>query len=59
MTKRNLLSSDPVVKNWRVLYTTALFESDKQKLVERIVQAERVLIRRARELFASTDVVFP
>jgi|SRR6516164_3553964 hypothetical protein len=55
MTERNPLSSDPVVKNWRVLYTAALFEGDKQKLAERIVQAERVLIRRARELFVTTN----
>jgi hypothetical protein len=39
------------VQNWRALYRAALFERDPLKSTERILQAERVLIRRARELF--------
>ena len=36
---------------WRDLYKAALFEVDNAKLPERIVQAEKALVVRARELF--------
>jgi len=36
---------------WRDLYKAALFEVDKTKLPERIAQAEKALVLRARELF--------
>ncbi|HEY7099623.1 MAG TPA: hypothetical protein VH437_23055 [Terriglobales bacterium] len=39
------------VQTWRDLYRAALFEKDKQKQRERIAEAEKALIRRARELF--------
>jgi hypothetical protein len=38
---------------WRELYTVALFESDKARVPERIAQAERAIVVRAREIFAS------
>jgi len=44
-----------MVSNWRVLYTAALFEKDKHKLPARIAQAEKELVRRARELFTTSD----
>jgi len=47
------LSSVPAgVPNWRELYKAALFEGNRQELPLRIVEAERALILRARELFA-------
>ena len=40
-----------MASNWRELYSAAVLESNQQKLPERIWEAERELIRRARELF--------
>jgi len=49
------MSTDVVVppenNSWRSLYRAALFEPDKTKLCNRIVDAETVLKSRARELF--------
>lgn len=36
---------------WRELYVAALFESDLGKVTNRIAEAERALVGRARELF--------
>lgn len=36
---------------WRALYKAALFEVDRTKLPERIAEAEKALLIRARELF--------
>lgn len=36
---------------WRDLYVAALFESDNERLSERIAQAKQALVVRARELF--------
>ena len=36
---------------WRDLYKAALFEVDKTRLPERMAQAERAVVLRARELF--------
>jgi|SRR5947209_19444942 len=41
----------PMSKSWKELYKTALFETDKKKLSERIAQADLALAVRARELF--------
>lgn len=38
-------------KTWQELYRAALFETDKTKTVERIAEAERVIVARARSLF--------
>lgn len=38
-------------QNWRELYVAALFEVDPSKVAERIAEAERALVLRARELF--------
>ena len=40
---------------WRSLYLTALFETDKSRLPGRILRAERALVRREHELFATTS----
>lgn len=40
-------------RNWRELYTAALFETDKDRVPARIADAERAILVRARELFAA------
>lgn len=43
---------------WRELYKAALFETDRSKIPNRIEQAERAIIMRARQLFGSaTDTI--
>ena len=37
--------------NWKELYRAALFETDKNRMAERIANAEWALALRARELF--------
>ena len=44
-------AASSTVMNWRELYKVALFETDKNKVPERIAQAEWALVLRARELF--------
>ncbi len=39
------------VPEWRSLYLTALFETDRSRLPGRIYRAQRALLRRERELF--------
>jgi hypothetical protein len=41
--------------SWKDLYQAALFESDFNKLPERIADAETALIMRARELFYASE----
>ncbi|MGO8794123.1 MAG: hypothetical protein ACLQLC_04815 [Candidatus Sulfotelmatobacter sp.] len=41
------------VRNWKDLYTAALFEVDNKKIPERITDAEKAIVARARELFAA------
>jgi hypothetical protein len=40
-------------RNWKELYTAALFENDNGRVPERIAEAERAIIDRARELFSA------
>ncbi len=48
-TDRHLgLSASP---GWRALYVAALFETDEGRLVQRIDEAKKALVVRARELF--------
>ena len=42
-----------VSRNWRELYTAALFETDKERVPARIADAEKAILVRARELFAA------
>jgi hypothetical protein len=46
-----VLSSQGLNQNWQQLYKTALFETNRNKVAERIAEAERVTTARARELF--------
>lgn len=59
MTARNPESSELwSIERWHALYRAALFENDPLKITNRIVQAQRVLTRRARQLFmASGDKI--
>jgi hypothetical protein len=41
------------VPKWHDLYKAALFETDRNKLPQRIAEAEKAIVARARELFAS------
>ena len=45
------ISKSPDSRVWRELYRAALSESDKSKLPERIAEAEKSIVLRARELF--------
>jgi hypothetical protein len=45
------ISNPPGNRYWRQLYRTALSEVDKSKLPERIAEAEKAVVLRARELF--------
>ena len=53
MTRKSPRFASTGIRNWRELYTAALFETDKQELPSRIADAERALVLRARELFAT------
>jgi hypothetical protein len=47
-------------RNWRTLYSAALFETDKRRIPARIADAEKaiVTVTRARELFsAAADTI--
>jgi hypothetical protein len=44
----------PHTRAWAQFYKTALFELDANKVSDRIVEAERALVIRARELFDSS-----
>jgi hypothetical protein len=47
-----------IPKKWRELYTAALFETEKERIPERIADAEKAIMIRARELFAAgTDTI--
>jgi hypothetical protein len=47
-------ASSPSLSSWRELYKAALFEKNREKLPDRIAEAEKAIVARARELFAST-----
>jgi hypothetical protein len=47
-------ASFPTFTSWRELYKAALFETNREKLPERIADAEKAIVARARELFASS-----
>ena len=42
-----------MVPEWRSLYLTALFETDKSRLPGRILRAERALMIREHQLFTA------
>lgn len=54
LTKTTHLRNHPPPQNWRGLYVAALLETDKQRMAQRIADAEKALVVRARELFHAT-----
>ena len=46
-------SDKPLIPEWRSLYLTALFETDKSRLPGRIFRAERALMIREHQLFTA------
>ena len=40
-------------RSWHVLYHAALFESDRNRVPQRIAEAEKAILSRMRELFAA------
>lgn len=52
----NRAASQGTLQGWRELYCAALFEQDTNQIPARIVDAEKAIVARARELFtAGTD----
>lgn len=47
------VNEKPMVPEWRSLYLTALFETDKSRLPGRILRAERALMIREHQLFTA------
>jgi hypothetical protein len=47
------LPSHPAPQSWRNLYYAALFETEHERIPERIADAEKAIVARARELFAA------
>lgn len=46
-------SPQMLVRNWRDLYVAALFETDQSRVPNRIADAEKAIVARARELFSA------
>jgi hypothetical protein len=42
-------------EGWHVLYHSALFEADRNKMPQRIAEAETAILARMKELFAVTS----
>jgi hypothetical protein len=51
MAKRLETTHSSAIGNWKELYRAALFEADADKQAERIAEAQKVVVTRARELF--------
>jgi hypothetical protein len=49
------VAPSPNARVWRELYKAALFEVDKSKMLQRIAEAKRALVLRARELFQAVE----
>lgn len=44
----------PTAPGWHSLYQDALFERDKQKMPQKIANAEKAILNRMKELFNAT-----
>jgi hypothetical protein len=58
MTLQKLPSASTAVQDWRDLYLSALFETDRQKLPSRIAIAEKALLVHSfgpRELLVTSE----
>jgi hypothetical protein len=49
------ICKSPDSRYWRALYKAALSETGNNKLPERIAEAEKAAVLRARELFQAAD----
>ena len=52
MAAEEPLSTSPETQDWHQLHRAAMHETDPKKLPSRILEAEKALARRSRELFA-------
>jgi len=41
-------------RSWRILYQAALFETERERIPQRIAEAERAVLERVKELFFDT-----
>jgi len=53
MTNQTSQAPQTLVRSWRELYSAALFETDKNRIPNRIADAEKAIVARARELFSA------
>lgn len=44
----------PDDRNWQALYKAAIVEVDSTKLLDRIAEAKKVMVERARDLFQTS-----
>jgi len=51
LSRTEHLPERPPPPNWRGLYVAALLEKDKERMAQRIADAQKALVVRARELF--------
>ena len=51
------ICESPDSRDWRELYKAALSEIGQSKLLERIAEAEKALVLRARELFQVAGIL--
>jgi len=49
----NAATSFPPGLAWHVLYHAALFETDRDRVPQRIAEAEKAILSRMKELFAA------
>lgn len=56
MKKNSVHKALPSHLAWHSLYQAALFETDRNKIPDRIAEAEKAILQRVKELFvANTD----
>jgi DNA-binding PadR family transcriptional regulator len=55
MTTPNCYHPPRTQPHWHVLYQAALFETEREKVPQRITEAERAILNRVKELFVVTD----
>lgn len=51
-SSRSTASSNP---QWQTLYQAALFETDRDRIPQRIDSAEKAILARVKELFAANN----
>lgn len=52
--KPHVSNVSPNAPGWHSLYQDALFERDKQKMPQKIANAEKAILNRMKELFNAT-----